>query len=227
MVSVPSSDNTRGRILVLLARDPSTVAALAERLEISASAVRQHMATLERDGAVERAGAVSTGGKPAALFRLSAAGENVFPKAYAEVLAAIADEVIEQFPADAERLFTAGGVRLARMVAGGAGAMRGAGADGAAEAAGAADAGDVRLQAAIDALTALGALADVEHREDGSLLLQGHACPLSDVVTSRPLLCHMLAVMTEHISGLEVEHRCDYTGPRPRCRFVLSVAAAA
>lgn len=224
MASAPSSDNTRGRILVLLAREPRTVADLSERLDISASAVRQHMATLERDGAVERAGTVGTGGKPAALFRLSATGESVFPKAYAEVLAALADEMTDQFPAEAERLFTAAGVRLARMVTSAAGATRADGADGAD---GAPDAADVRLQAAIDALTALGALADVERRDDGSLLLHGHACPLSDVVTERPLLCHMLAVMTQHISGLEVEHRCDYSGPRPRCRFAISVAPAA
>lgn len=213
MTAEQLGETTRGRILVLLARAPRTAGALAERLDISPNGVRQHLAALERDGAVERAGTVSTGGKPAALFRLSAGGDAAFPKAYAEVLAALADELADQLePADAERLFTAAGIRLARVVAG-------------EDPRSADDAAAARLEAAIDALTVLGALADVERRDDGSLLLEGHACPLSDVVTERPLLCHMLAMMTEHIAGLEVEHRCDYSGIRPRCRFRIAAAA--
>lgn len=209
MTAEQLGETTRGQILVLLARAPRTAGALAERLDISPNGVRQHLAALERDGAVERAGTVRTGGKPAALFRLSATGDAAFPKAYAEVLAALADEMVDRLePAAAERLFTAAGVRLARVVGGEDGPN-----------------GDARIDAALDALTALGALADVERRDDGSLLLEGHACPLSDVVTDRPLLCHMLAVMTEHIAGLEVEHHCDYSGVRPRCRFTIAAAA--
>lgn len=223
MTSEQLGETTRGRILILLARAPRTAGTLAERLDISPNGVRQHLAALERDGAVERAGTVSTGGKPAALFRLSAAGDDAFPKAYAEVLAALADELADRLePADAEGLFTAAGIRLARMVTGEGGAS----AEGRAEQADRGrDATDARLQAAIDALTALGALADVERRDDGSLLIEGHACPLSDVVSGRPLLCHMLAVMTEQIAGFEVEHHCDYSGVRPRCRFTIAAVA--
>jgi len=54
--SAPPSDATRGRLLALLREGVWTVDDLAERLELTDNAVRFHLAALEREGGVAKAG---------------------------------------------------------------------------------------------------------------------------------------------------------------------------
>ncbi|MBU6429763.1 MAG: HTH domain-containing protein [Cyanobacteria bacterium REEB65] len=85
-------------LLHLLLRHPAglMVEDLAECLSITRTAVRQHLAVLERDGFVVRAEFRPTGGRPGQLYRLSDAGRALFPKRYswfsALVLEAIRSE---------------------------------------------------------------------------------------------------------------------------------------
>jgi predicted ArsR family transcriptional regulator len=59
-----------------------TVDQLAQGLAVTRTAVRQHLAALERDGLVERGATQPTGGRPEQLYRLSAKGQEVFPRRY-------------------------------------------------------------------------------------------------------------------------------------------------
>lgn len=54
----------------------------AEKLSITRTAVRQHMATMEELGLVEHGPAQETGGRPAIIYILSAKGYELFPKQY-------------------------------------------------------------------------------------------------------------------------------------------------
>ena len=76
---------TRERILSLLlhAPEPLSIPALAGHLGISRNATHLHVNSLERDGLVERAAQISTGGRPSQGFRLSSSGEALFPRQYA------------------------------------------------------------------------------------------------------------------------------------------------
>ncbi|HEU4617721.1 MAG TPA: HTH domain-containing protein [Gammaproteobacteria bacterium] len=56
---------------------------LAERLEISRSAVHQHLSALEKDGFLEKQMRPSTGGRPGYAWRLTDLGVHLFPKQYA------------------------------------------------------------------------------------------------------------------------------------------------
>lgn len=56
---------------------------LAERLEISRSAVHQHLTLLERDGYIEKLVRPSTGGRPGHAWQLTDKGDHLFPKQYA------------------------------------------------------------------------------------------------------------------------------------------------
>ena len=56
---------------------------LAKHLEISRTAVHQHLAALERDGYVEKHPRASSGGRPGYGWRLSERGVHLFPKQYA------------------------------------------------------------------------------------------------------------------------------------------------
>ena len=49
-------ESTRGQVIGLLRRGVGTVEELSTKLELTDNAVRAHLATLERDGLVERRG---------------------------------------------------------------------------------------------------------------------------------------------------------------------------
>ncbi|MDQ3484164.1 MAG: transcriptional regulator [Actinomycetota bacterium] len=70
----------------MLENGPSTAAALAERLELTAAAVRRHLDHLVGDGAVEAREPRVTGtrgrGRPAKVFVLTDLGRDTFTQAY-------------------------------------------------------------------------------------------------------------------------------------------------
>lgn len=59
-----------------------TVEALTAALGVSRNAVRQHLAVLERDGAVDKGPTRPTGGRPEQLYRITQAGQESFPRRY-------------------------------------------------------------------------------------------------------------------------------------------------
>lgn len=71
-------------MLRLLQRDKDglTVEDLVTRLAITRTAVRQHLAALERDGYVRKEGLRVTGGRPGLVYVLTPAGNELFPKQY-------------------------------------------------------------------------------------------------------------------------------------------------
>ena len=73
-------EGTKRSLLDLLVREEQTAENLAGRLDVSATAVRQHLATLAGLGLVERRKAETRGGRPAFLYRLSELGRRAYPK---------------------------------------------------------------------------------------------------------------------------------------------------
>ncbi|HEU4464356.1 MAG TPA: ArsR family transcriptional regulator [Gemmatimonadota bacterium] len=73
-------EGTKRGLLDLLVRQEQTAEQLAERLGVSPTAVRQHLATLSGLGLVERRKAGTRGGRPAFLYRLSGPGRRAYPK---------------------------------------------------------------------------------------------------------------------------------------------------
>src|SRR5688572_3937685 len=86
--------DTRADLLRLLRRSRQTVTSLANALRVTDNAVRGHVAALERDGVVEQVATQrDTGGKPARVYSLTTAGEELFPKAYALVLGSLVEGI--------------------------------------------------------------------------------------------------------------------------------------
>jgi len=81
--ATPSSDR-RADLLAALLQDKGglTIDELTERLGITRTAVRQHLAALQRDGEVARAGVRPTGGRPQHLYVLTEAGAERFTRRY-------------------------------------------------------------------------------------------------------------------------------------------------
>jgi predicted ArsR family transcriptional regulator len=199
-------DTTRGQIVSLVRRGVRTVEELAQALGLTDNAVRNHLATLERDGIVQQEG-VRRGqgaGKPAVLYEVRPEAEPLFSRAYPPVLATMADVLVTELPAaDAERLLREVGRRMASSVVGQGGRTL-----------------EGRARAAADFLNALGGDVDVQV-VDGAPRLQGHGCPLSAAVARRPEVCRAVETLVAEIIGAPVRQCCAH-GARPSCCFAVA-----
>src|SRR5437773_7149616 len=105
--------STRGKIVTLLRRTSRTVEELAQALDLTDNAVRAQLATLERDGLVHQHGRRRSSSKPASVYDLTPAAEELFSKAYGPVLRQLLDELNERMTAEeVEALLHATGRRF-------------------------------------------------------------------------------------------------------------------
>jgi predicted ArsR family transcriptional regulator len=204
-----TSDRTRSRLLALLREGSWTVDDLASELGLTDNAVRFHLDALEEAGGVQKGGVRRLGvGQPAALYSLSASGEEAFSRAYAPVLIATLAELRERMaPAELMRLLKRIGRRLAR----GAGSSTGSLA--------------TRANHASQVLNALGGVTVVEKKGDGYQIV-GRACPLARAVEEDHCVCAAVTSLVADVVGAEVTECCDRSG-RPRCRFEIRTGTAA
>lgn len=72
------------KILQFLVKEKEgmTIDQFSKLLDISKSAIHQHMTILERDGYVRKFSSMQTGGRPGATFVLTEKGIHIFPKHY-------------------------------------------------------------------------------------------------------------------------------------------------
>ncbi|HET8628222.1 MAG TPA: ArsR family transcriptional regulator [Thermomicrobiales bacterium] len=196
---------TRGRIVLLVRGAARTVDELTVLLGVTRTAVREHLATLERDGWVQRAGVRRGDGKPAQLYALTPEAAELFPRGYAPVLHGLLDAL-------AGRLAPAARAALLRDVGRALAAGRRVPRGGARE----------RAAAGAALLNDLGGFAEAREA-DGALVIQGWSCPLAAVVGAHPELCRLAEAMLAEATGLPVRERCDRREP-PRCCFTVATA---
>ncbi len=85
---------TRQDILDYLRRhSEATVKDLGQHLGLTATGIRQHLTVLERDGLVEAREERGHVGRPALVYRLTSAGDGLYPKKYDELANALIEEV--------------------------------------------------------------------------------------------------------------------------------------
>src|SRR5437879_4727460 len=152
--------STRGKIVTLLRRASRTVDELAQALDLTDNAVRAQLAALERDGLVQQSGSRRSSSKPASVYTLTEASEELFAKAYGPVLRQLLEELTGRMPAEeVEALLRSTGRRLAAQWPRPRGELH------------------ARVEAAASVLNALGGLTELERR-NGTYLIQGYSCPL-------------------------------------------------
>src|SRR5215471_9145957 len=106
--------STRGKIVTLLRRASRTVEELAQALDLTDNAVRAQLTALERDGLVQQSGRRRSSSKPASLYNLTPAAEELFPKAYSPVFRQLLDELNKRMTAEeVEDVLRSTGRRLA------------------------------------------------------------------------------------------------------------------
>jgi predicted ArsR family transcriptional regulator len=107
-VRAPGERKTRRAITKLLKTEgPIDSAQLAERLGLTAMAVRQHLYALQREGLVTAEERPVPIGRPAKFWRLTREADSLFPEAYAELSVALIDSVKDAFGEEGlERVLT-------------------------------------------------------------------------------------------------------------------------
>src|SRR4029453_5567989 len=94
----PGERKTRRSIVKLLKTEgPIDSAKLAERLGLTAMAVRQHLYTLQREGLVSAEERPVPIGRPAEFWGRTREADRLFPEAYAELSVALIDSVKDAF----------------------------------------------------------------------------------------------------------------------------------
>jgi predicted ArsR family transcriptional regulator len=203
------SESTRGRIVTLLRRHPSTVERLKVSLDLTDNAVRAHLAALERDNLVEyRVVRSRVAGKPAYTYALTREAEILLSAAYCPVLSSLLDALEERLKSsDLEPLMRAAGRHLAASGRVGVGNNR------------------HRIGSAVDFLNELGAVAELE-RANGSALIRSRSCPLAAVVEKHPEACQALASAIEVLVNAPTSVQCKRTSTRPQCVFAVALRPA-
>jgi predicted ArsR family transcriptional regulator len=202
-------ESTRGQMVALLRRSAHTVEDLANALGLTNNAIRNHLATLERDGIVRQDGVRRSpgAGKPAIVYELHPDAEPLLSSAYVPVLRALVDVLLAELnPDQTDEVMLRLGHQLANDVGGQA-------------------TGDLaaRVKAAAAVLTALGG--DVEViEENGALRIRGCACPLAATVSDHPEVCRAVETLVGDVAGEPARSTCEH-GPRPRCCFAIEPAS--
>ncbi len=204
----PSGDDTRSRVLALLREGTWTVDDLAARLGLTDNAVRFHLAALEREGGVAKAGVKkgSGAGKPAVLYSLTRAADEAFSRAYAPVLSATVEELRATMPESEMAAFLE---RVGKRLAGDSPAST--------------DSLRKRVTGASDLLNSLGGITTVEGSGD-TYRIVGRACPLAAAVEADHCVCSVVTALVANVVDAQVRECCDRSG-RPRCCFEITTGA--
>jgi DeoR family suf operon transcriptional repressor len=163
LANLPES---RRRILEHVKRQGEAAAeGIAGALGVTLSGARQHLTALERDGLLEHRTARGGPGRPKHIFALTAAGDALFPRAYAELTNELLEYVEDEDPALLERIFARRAQRRLQRAQ--------------VRMAGLSFADRVRVVAEI--LDEDGYLADFSLGEDGSFVITEHNCAVLGV----------------------------------------------
>lgn len=156
----------RRRILELIKRGGELPAeTIAADLGVTLSGARQHLLGLERDGLLEHRAVRGGPGRPKYLFALTAAGDSLFPRAYAELTNELLEYVEDEDPELLERIFER---RAKRRLQRARERMVGL------------DFAD-RARVVAEILDEDGYLADFTRREDGAFIITEHNCAVLGV----------------------------------------------
>ena len=143
----------------------ATSDAIAAAAGITPSGARQHLGALERDGLLGHAERRDGPGRPRYLFTLTAAGDALFPRAYAELTNELLSYVEDADPALLARIFDQRAQRRLTMTQ-----ARIVGLS-----------FDAQVHTVTEILDEDGYLAAVEQRDDGSYVITEHNCAVLSV----------------------------------------------
>lgn len=194
------AEGTAGRIMELLRRGAMTVDELAAALDLTRTAVRAQLATLQHDQLVEQRGSRRGTSKPARLYGVTTQAELLFSRAYVPILTQLLHVLARHMsPAEFDSVMR----EVGRAVVAGRSVPRGPLRD--------------RVSSASSLLNDLGGLTEVVE-EDGLYVIRSHGCPLAAATAGHPEACNAIESLLSEFVGTRVTKCCDRYA-RERCCF--------
>ncbi len=197
------------RILHFLVKEKQgmTVDQFSKRLEISRSAIHQHMTVLERDGLVRKSASTKTGGRPGTTFVLTEKGVHIFPKHYslfAELLIKLikqklgSEELIEYLKELGVSISETKKEALKNKPI------------------------DEKIKMAVAIMQELGYEAQTTEEEPGKpLMIDAYNCVFHDLAYSNNEVCEMDLALLSSLLDSKIEHCCCMAKGENRCRFKI------
>ncbi len=193
--------------LLLRNRDGLTVEQLATHLDITRTAVNQHLAVLERDSFIIRKELAPTGGRPGRVYALTTDGVNLFPKQYNLFSILLLEAMLKNLGHEdvlicLEELGRDMAADLVRELAG---------------------------KPLADKLTAIAVFMN-EIGFDATIpdaalqskpVIEARNCIYHDLAQKHPEVCHLDLALLGAASGVEIEHTCCMAKGAGLCRFTF------
>jgi predicted ArsR family transcriptional regulator len=190
--------------VLLRNKDGLTVEALANILDVSRNAVRQHLTSLERDGLVAKGRTQASGGRPEQLYVLTHAGEERFPRQYSWFSEMLLQMLQAEFgSAGLEEKLLEMGRSVAEALM-----MRLPGEENAGK----------RVAAIAEIMQEIGYDA-VTKTENGEQEIEAHNCVFHELAAKCPQVCSFDLALLSSCSGRRVEHRSCMVRGDDACRF--------
>jgi predicted ArsR family transcriptional regulator len=202
-------DSRRAILIALKTEGPSTIAQLAELLQLTGEAVRQQLLQLQREGWVEsriaRSEERGRTGRPATRYSLTEAGDHLFPKNYDLLNIAFIDAVADELGPEAAKamLKRVSDDRAATVSA----SLRGR-----------------TIEERVEALKNFYLEGDPHmqvQKSDGVYRLVERNCPYINTAMQRPALCSVSVNALTRILGVRVEREQKFQNGDGRCVFVV------
>ena len=193
--------------MALKRQGPSTIALLADELQLTGEAVRQQLLQLQREGWIEsrvtRSSERGRTGRPATSYILTDAGDHLFPKQYDALNIAMIDAISEELGPDAVKRVLS---KIAdSKVATSEAALRGLPLS-------------ERIQALKDWYLKDDPHMTIEQAEDGYKLIERN-CPFINTAMNRPALCSISVNALSKLVGVRVARDEKFQTGNGRCVF--------
>ena len=200
------SEMRRAILAIVKRRGSSALGELTEELAVTYEAVRQHVRQLHREGWLEKRVErdPSRVGRPEARYRLTAAGDHLFPKHYDALAVELLDGVGERFGKEGVRALLAdlADARVREWEP----RLRGLGLE-------------ERLKALKGIYLDGDPFVSVERGADGALRLVERNCPFLSVAAKRPALCSLTVSVLTRLVGRKVVRERRFQAGDGGCAF--------
>jgi predicted ArsR family transcriptional regulator len=202
-----SATDRRSALLAALLQQKAglTIDALVEALGITRTAVRQHLAALEREGKVVRGGIRPSGGRPQHLYVLTASGGEQFPRRYSWFADLLIGLLKSELGGEALRK------KLEALGAAAADSLRG-------QASSSEGRLQPRLTALADAMRGLGYETDPVPAGRTKEVV-AHNCIFHQVAVAHPEVCAFDLGFMARFAGAKIEHTECMARGQHVCRF--------
>ena len=197
--------STRARILRLIKlKGRASIEQLRDALGITTIAVRGQLRRLRKAGIVLADQERRPRGRPVDLFRLTASGDNLFPKAYLQFLMELLRSVANlDGPEKVGRLFQNRKERFLakhnrRMVP---------------------KSPEARVREAIRILCAQGHMAESRRVDACTFLVTGHNCTIAEIARQYPQVCQTELAFLSEFLGAEVRRESHMVKGDPQCSY--------